>query len=64
MVCITELAMMTLKRENFQFREDIVVLSASGTAVVGNLNYMLDLVQIFPLGRPAAPRRISQAVDG
>ncbi len=55
MVCITELAMMTLKRENFQFREDIVVLSASGTAVVGNLNYMLDLESVGVFGPPYVP---------
>ena len=35
--------------------DDLVVLSASGTAVVGNLNFMLDLESVGLFGPPYLP---------
>ena len=48
----------TLPIENhlyFIFREDIIILCASGTAVVGNLSFMLDLEAVGIFGPPFKP---------
>ena len=37
------------------FREDIIILCASGTAVVGNLSFMLDLEAVGIFGPPFKP---------
>ena len=37
------------------FREDIIILCASGTAVVGNLTFMMDLDSVGLFGPPFKP---------
>jgi hypothetical protein len=56
MVCIfVHTDRLTVKRCPFAHRDDVIVLSASGTAATGDLNFMLDLDAVGMFGPPYIP---------